>query len=270
MGSRPGRREANRGDQTGDGLWATGSAPDEDEHRSRRARRRDDLARQRATLRDRRTSEPASPIGVIVVIVLLAALVLGIGGGMPRLLNRGSEDQGPVGVLTPRGQGTEAPQASNGPQPGETPGATQSLTTPPIQTERPGAAQTASADGTARNWANLFYTRTPTSETYEQLVGRAAEFTTSELASSFSSAGDATYDALRTSAGTSKVVSVTVADPRPDTAPVDTPTRITRLVTVTVATTGKSASRFEIPLLLTVIPEGDRWLVSAVNGGTGP
>jgi hypothetical protein len=142
--------------------------------------------------------------------------------------------------------------------------------TPPIQTQRPGAAQTALADGTVRSWANLFYARTPASETYEQLVGRAAEFTTSELAATFSSAGDVTYDALKTSGGTSRVVSVTVTGPRPDTAPVDTPTRITRLVTITVATTGKSAAQFEIPLLLTVIPDGDRWLVSAVDGGTGP
>jgi hypothetical protein len=41
-------------------------------------------------------------------------------------------------------------------------------------------------------------------------------------------------------------------------------------VTITVATTGKDASQFEIPLLLTMIPEADRWLVSAVDGGTGP
>jgi hypothetical protein len=116
----------------------------------------------------------------------------------------------------------------------------------------------------------LFYTRTPATETYGQLVGRAAEFTTSELESSFSSTGDATYDALKASSGTSRVVSIALGPPRPDTAPVDTPTRITRLVTITVATTGKDASQFEIPLLLTMIPEADRWLVSAVDGGTGP
>ncbi|MEV8372543.1 hypothetical protein AB0P21_07380 [Kribbella sp. NPDC056861] len=203
--------------------------------------------------------------------MLLAVLVLGIGGGLPKLLNRdGEKAQGPVGLLTPSGQGTEAPVPSSGPQSSDTPGSTQSVTALPLQSQRPGAEQTTSADTTAKNWANLFYARTPLSETYEQLVGRAAEFTTSELASSFSTAGDATYDALRTSEGTSKVVSVKVAAPRPDTAPVDTPTRITRLVTVTVATTGKDATQFEVPLLLTVIPEGDRWLISVVNGGTGP
>lgn len=207
---------------------------------------------------------------MIVGILLLAVLVLGIGGGLPRLLHRGSEDQGPIGVLTPGGAGTEAPQAPGSPLSSGTPGATQSLTTPPIQTQRPGAMETNSADGTAKKWATLFYTRTPATETYGQLVGRAAEFTTSELESSFSSTGDATYDALKASGGTSRVVSIALGPPRPDTAPVDTPTRITRLVTITVATTGKDASQFEIPLLLTMIPEAGRWLVSAVDGGTGP
>jgi hypothetical protein len=206
----------------------------------------------------------------VVVIVLLAVLVLGIGGGLPRLLNRGSEEQGPIGVLTPGGAGTEVPQPTGGAQNTASPSSPQSLTTPPIQTQRPGAAQTASADESAKKWANSFYARTPQNETYEQLVGRAAEFTTSELAASFTAAGDTTYDALRTSGGSSRVVAVAVNAPRPDTAPVDTPTRITRLVTVTVATTGQNASQFEIPLLVTVIPEGGRWLVAAVDGGTGP
>ncbi|GAA3126962.1 hypothetical protein GCM10010530_55400 [Kribbella aluminosa] len=122
----------------------------------------------------------------------------------------------------------------------------------------------------ARSWANLFYARTPARETYEQLVARAAQYTTSELATTFSSAGDATYDALKADGGTSRVVSVTVTSPHPDTAPVDTPTRITRLVTVKVATTGKRAAQFDVPLLVTVVPDGERWSVSAVDGGTGP
>jgi hypothetical protein len=51
---------------------------------------------------------------------------------------------------------------------------------------------------------------------------------------------------------------------------VDTPSRITRLVTVTIDTTGKGARRFTLPLLVTVIPQDGRWVISAVNGGTGP
>jgi hypothetical protein len=102
------------------------------------------------------------------------------------------------------------------------------------------------------------------------LVTRAAEFTTPELADSFSAAGDATYDALKADGGVSKVLSVAVAAPRPDTAPVDTPTRITKLVTVNIATTGKHASQFAVPLLVTVASDDNRWLVSSVDGGTGP
>jgi hypothetical protein len=116
----------------------------------------------------------------------------------------------------------------------------------------------------------LFYKRTPATETYEQLVDRASQFTTPELATSFASAGDSTYDALRSSGGTSKVLSVAVTAPRPDTAPTDTPTRITRLVTVKIQTTGKDAGTFDVPLLVTLFREDDRWLVGSIDGGTGP
>ncbi|TDO69464.1 hypothetical protein EV651_101506 [Kribbella sp. VKM Ac-2571] len=245
--------------------------PDEtSERRSRRQRRSEDAARQRAELRDRRRSEPASPLGVIAVVVLLAVIVLGVGGGLPRLLGQKSEDQDPVGLLTP-GASSVSESGTSQPSVSEITGsAAEPLTTPPPQTERPGVAATTAADTTARSWANLFYKRTPATETYEQLVDRASQFTTPELATSFASAGDATYDALRNSGGTSKVLSVAVAAPRPDTAPTDTPTRITRLVTVKVQTTGKDAGIFDVPLLVTLFREGDRWLVGSIDGGTGP
>lgn len=268
MGSRDSRdTDRQEGPDETDDVWVNGPSGEDTGHVSRRQRRLDDAARQRAMLRERR-SEPTSPLGVIAVIVLLAVLVLGLGGGLPRLIGDGDDGEQPVGLLTPGPRGTDAPvpqPTSSGIGPGDA-----SFSTPPIQTQRPGATETLSATEAAKGWANLFYTRTPATETYEKLVDRASEFTTSELASSFSSAGDATYDALAADGGTSKVVSVAIVAPRPDTAPVDTPTRITRLVTIKVATTGKDASQFDIPLLVTVIPQGDRWLVSAVNGGTGP
>jgi len=237
--------------------------------RSRRERRREDIAQQRALLRDRRRSEPASPVGVIAVIIILAVVVLGVGGGLPRLFGSKGE-QGPSGILTPGEAASNAPEAPVTTAPETTPSNPVPLSTPPPQTQRPAAQATAAADQATRNWANLFYKRTPATETYAQLVERAAQFTTRELADSFTASGDATYDALRASGGTSKVLSVAVTKPRPDTAPVDTPTRITRLVNVNVETTGKDAGQFAVPLLVTVVPEGARWLVSAVDGGTGP
>ncbi|MGW6195109.1 hypothetical protein ACWF0M_03070 [Kribbella sp. NPDC055110] len=144
------------------------------------------------------------------------------------------------------------------------------MTTPPPQTQRPGAEATAAADQIAKGWANLFYKRSPAAETYAQLVERAKRFTTPELADSFTASGDNTYDALRASGGTSTVLSVAVAQPRPGTAPVDTPTRITRLVNINVATTGKNAGQFAVPLLVTLVPDGGQWLVSSVDGGSGP
>ncbi|MGW7682773.1 hypothetical protein ACWGID_18685 [Kribbella sp. NPDC054772] len=235
----------------------------------RRQRRREDIAAQRALLRDRRRNEPASPAGVIAVIVLLAVIVLGVGGGLPRLFGR-SDEQGPSGLLTPGNTSSATSGSDETTVPESTVGTSTSLSTPPPQTQRPGAEVTAAADQVTRNWANLFYKRTPVTETYAQLVDRAAQFTTPELADSFTNAGDATYDALRTSGGASKVLSVTVAKPMPDSAPVDTPSRITRLVTINVETTGKNAGRFAVPLLVTIVPDGTRWLVSAVDGGTGP
>ncbi|MEV6270629.1 hypothetical protein AB0L64_25910 [Kribbella sp. NPDC051936] len=240
------------------------------ERTSRRQRRSDNAARERAALRDRRRSEPASPLGVIAVVVLLAVIVLGVGGGLPRLFGKESNDQGPVGLLTPSGVAVNEPETSRtsvSAVPGST---TEPLTTPPPQTERPGAAATVAADNTTRSWANLFYKRSPATETYEQLVNRAQQFTTPELAASFASAGDATYEALRSSGGTSEVLSVTITTPRADTAPTDTQTRITRLVTVKIRTTGKDPGTFDVPLLVTVFRDEQRWLVGSIDGGTGP
>lgn len=204
------------------------------------------------------------------MILLLAIIVLGIGGGLPRLLSGGGSDREPVGLLTPGVQGTNPPAPPQLTPSTDSPGSTSTLSTPPVQTQRPGSAETASASEAAKSWAKIFYARTPSKETYAQLVDRAEQFTTSELAAAFSSAGDPTYDALAAGGGTSKVLSVIVTTPREGVAPVDTPTRVTRFVTVKVGTTGKNASEFDVPLLVTVIPQGNRWLVSAVDGGTGP
>lgn len=251
-------------------IWQTSDTPTESPRpKSRRERRRDDIARQRALLRERRRSEPASPIGVIAAIVLLAVIVLGVGGGLPRLFD-GDDEQGPTGLLTPGDSATSGPDEPETTVTATTPNNPLPVSTPPPQTQRPGAETTAAADNATRSWATVFYTRQPARETYAQLVERAAQFTTRELADSFRASVDSTYGALRDSGGTSRVVSVSIVKPRPDTAPVDTPTRITRLVNINIETTGNDASRFAVPLIVTVTPDNGRWLVSAVDGGTGP
>ena len=58
--------------------------------------------------------------------------------------------------------------------------------------------------------------------------------------------------------------------PRCRSAPGDTINRITRFVKVTINVTGKSAQRFDVPLLVTVVSQNDHWLISDVSGGTGP
>jgi hypothetical protein len=94
---------------------------------------------------------------------------------------------------------------------------------------------------------------------------------TPEVASSFTAAGDPTYDALKTDGGKSTVLAAPVSAPPSNAeAPVDTPARITRFVKVTIDVTGKRAQRFDVPLLITLANQNGRWVISDVSGGTGP
>ncbi|WP_133977132.1 hypothetical protein [Kribbella voronezhensis] len=129
---------------------------------------------------------------------------------------------------------------------------------------------TAKASEVVGAWAREFYTRDPAAEAYAALVARCAKYTTPEVAASFSSAGDPTYEALKNDGGKSTVLAALVSAPQPDAAPVDTPTRITRFVKVTINVTGKGAQRFDLPLLITLVSQNNQWLISDVSGGTGP
>jgi hypothetical protein len=245
-----------------------------DRRRAKRDWRRDDHAQRMAWLRHQRQAEPASPAGVLAVVVVLAIVILGIGGGLPRILGNsdGDSDDQPVGILTP----DNLPSRPKESVPSATlesfsPTATTTSTSlPPVEIQRPSAAAMAIASHVVNNWAHRFYTRTPAAETYEQLVTRSAEFTTPELATSFAVAGDSTYDALKKSGGRSTVVAAPVTAPREGTAPVDTPTRISRLVTIVIDITGQQSGRITVPLLVTVIPLDAKWVVSDVSGGSGP
>lgn len=240
--------------------------------RAKRTWRRDDQAQRVAWLRQQRQAEPASPVTVIVAVLILAIVVLGLGGGLPRLL-RGEERSrgGDVGVLSPS-QAPEQAQSPAAPESTTTPSSPATLqnSTPPILTERPPAAATAAATTTVNAWARVFYTRDPSAETYADLVDKTAPYITTELGDSLETEGDSTYDALKSDGGRSTVVNVKVEMPRPDTAPVDTPTRLSRLVSITIDVTGKRANRMVLPLLVTLVPEGAGWVISDLNGGTGP
>jgi hypothetical protein len=238
--------------------------------KAKRAWRRDDQAQRMAWLRERRQAEPTSPVAVVVAVVILAIVVLGIGGGLPRILRGEKPASGNVGLLTPS---LPPGQSDTTGQPGGTPSVllpTSTNSIPPVLTERPSASATTAASDVTTSWARTFYTRDPTVETYDDLVAKTAQFTTAEVASSFVAAGDPTYDALKADGGRSIVVAVTVAAPRPDSAPVDTPTRISRLVTVTIDVSGKQPDRIALPLLVTLMPQGSQWVISDVNGGSGP
>lgn len=250
---------------------------DELDSRSRRRAkknwRRDDHAQRMDWLRSQRQAEPTSPVAVIAVVLLLAILILGLGGGLPRLLGGDdSSDKKPVGLLTPGGSvvlpTVPASSQTSSDLPSGAPSSAQ--TTPPPETRRPGAEVTAKASEVVGAWAREFYTRDPAAEAYAALVARCAKYTTPEVAASFSSAGDPTYEALKNDGGKSTVLAALVSAPQPDAAPVDTPTRITRFVKVTINVTGKGAQRFDLPLLITLVSQNNQWLISDVSGGTGP
>jgi hypothetical protein len=241
-----------------------------EKRRAKRNWRRDDHAERMAWLRSQRQAEPASPVVIVVLVVVLAIIILGLGGGLPRLLGRDRADDGaPVGLLTP-GRSVAPPTAPSNSQPNEVPSAAPTFTTPPPQTQRPSSEATALATDVVGAWARAFYTRDPGTESYEALVSKCSRYMTPEVASSFTSAGDPTYDALKADGGKSTVLAAPVTAPAPDAAPVDTPGRITRFVEVTIEVTGKNAQRFKVPLLVTLSGQDGKWLISEVSGGTGP
>lgn len=243
-----------------------------DRRRAKKNWRRDDHAQRMAWLRDRRGAEPASPVVIVVLVVVLAIVILGLGGGLPRLLGgKGKDDGGPVSLLTP-GRSVVLPTPPSSTQSAEPARPTTSdLTTPPPQTERPSSEASAVAADVVSSWARAFYTRDPSAETYAALVSKCSKWMTSEVASSFTSAGDPTYDALKNDGGKSTVLSAPVSAPPSNAeAPVDTPSRMTRFVKVTISVTGKHPQRFDVPLLVTLVNQNNQWLVSEVSGGTGP
>ena len=129
---------------------------------------------------------------------------------------------------------------------------------------------TSIASHVTNEWAHAFYTRTPAKESYEQLVTRVGKYMTSEVAESLIASGDPTYEALRIDGGNSAVVAAPATAPRAGSAPVDTPTRISRLVTVVITVTGQRPDQFTLPLLVTLIPLDGQWVISEINGGVGP
>jgi hypothetical protein len=241
--------------------------------RAKKNWRRDDHAQRMAWLRNQRQAEPTSPAVIVALVILLAIVILGLGGGLPRLLGRESSDGGaPIGLLTP-GRSVVLPTAPSNPQPapGSSEVSTPTLTIPPPQTQRPSAEAIALATDVVGAWARAFYTRDPAAETYQALVSKCAKYMTPEVASSFTSAGDPTYDALKNDGGKSTVLRAPVSAPPANAeAPVDTPARITRFVKVTIDVTGKNAQRFDVPLLVTLVNQDNQWVISDVSGGTGP
>jgi hypothetical protein len=252
--------------------------PRSQRRRAKRKWRREDRAQRMAWLRDERRSEPASPGGAVVGIVFLVIVVLGFGAALPRLLHGDEADRPPIGLLTPAPAPGTAPSAEGSQPPAstvptESPTATSTAPStaplPPVATQRVSAADVAAAGRTAGLWARSFYTRNPAKESYSQLVEKAGRYTTREVSDSFIAAGDSTYTALRTAKGTSRVLAAPVTAPRSGTAPVDTPNRISRVVTVKIQVTGSKPAQLNLPLLVTLVPRESSWVISDVNGGAG-
>ncbi|MDX6263664.1 MAG: hypothetical protein QOH84_5352 [Kribbellaceae bacterium] len=239
--------------------------------RAKKTWRRDDHAARMAWLRSQRQAEPVSPAAIVVLVVIVMVVILGLGGGLPRILGGGDDDKQPVGLLTPdRSIPLPTAPAASSTSISEQPSATATQSTPPPESHRPPPTAISGAVKVIETWARVFYTRDPAAESYSQLVNKTAEYVTPGLGASFAAAGDSTYDALKASNGRSTVAAAVVSTPRADVAPVDTDTRVTRLLKVTIQTTGTKPQRFDVPLLVTVIAQEGKWLVSDVSGGTGP
>jgi hypothetical protein len=127
-----------------------------------------------------------------------------------------------------------------------------------------------SADDVVGKWARQFYTRNPANREYADFVNDAAQYMTDDLAAGFIAQGDSTYDALKVQKGTSKVVSANVSPPKPDTAPADTPGRISRSLIVVIDISGTKPGRITVPLMITLVMQEGTWVISDVDGGTGP
>jgi hypothetical protein len=246
-----------------------------DRRRAQKDWRRDDHAQRMAWLRNQRQAEPTSPAAIVALVLLVAIVILGIGGGLPRLLKGDkTSNDAPVGLLTPGpsvvGQPTEPaePGGSDSAVPSTDPLPTDSP--PPPQSQRPSSADFGSATGIVEAWAQAFYSRNPAIESYPELVAKCSRYMTQELAESFSSAGDSTYEVLKADGGSSSVLAAPVSAPQVGAAPVDTPTRISRFVKITINITGKKPSKIDVPLLVTLVRQNAQWVISDVSGGTGP
>jgi hypothetical protein len=242
------------------------------QRQARKDRTKDVHLQRMARLRDQRQAEPSSPVPVIVAIVLLAIIVFGFGFGLPRLFGGDDKGAAPLRLLTPEAP-LEVPTSGQTHQTdpsGSSSLPSSDISAPPVVTERPSSSAIASATQVADGWARGFYTRNPAAETYDQLLAKVQRLMTTEVVEDLAAAGDPTYEALLADRGTSTVVAVQVSAPRPGAAPVDTPTRISRLVTVTINVTGNRPDRITLPQLLTLNSQDGQWVISDVNGGVGP
>jgi hypothetical protein len=239
--------------------------------RAKKTWRREDQGQRMAWLRDQRRAEPMSPVGIVVVVLLFAVVILGLGGGLPKLLGRGDNNQQqPVGLLTPADPLPLPTGSAASGSPSGSSTVVPSETTPPPATLRPNPAATLSANDVVGKWARQFYTRNPATRSYSDFVNDAAQYMTDDLAAGYIAQGDSTYEALKTQNGTSKVVSAVVTAPKPGTAPTDTDDRISRFVPIVVDISGSKPARITVPLLITLVMEDGRWVISDVDGGTGP
>jgi hypothetical protein len=125
-------------------------------------------------------------------------------------------------------------------------------------------------NGVIQAWAQAFYTRTPATETYDQLVDRMAPYFTDDVQESLKASDDLTYEALAADGGASQVGKVTItAPPTGGGAPADTTTRVTRLLVARITITGPKPDQFDLRELVTVVPDRGTWRISAIAGQSG-
>ncbi|MGZ0153712.1 hypothetical protein ACXJJ3_42050 (plasmid) [Kribbella sp. WER1] len=233
----------------------------------RRWRKADRAARVEWMREQRRDQEPVSPGAVLVVVVVIVLVLAGVGYVVPKWIGKdsqaGGNDGGGVTILKPT-EGARGPAATTSTT---SPSASGSASPTPVA---PARLNPVLVNGVIQAWAQAFYTRTPSTETYAQLVDRMEPYLTDDVRESLKADDDLTYEALAADGGASQVGKVTITvPPSGGGAPADTTTRVTRLLIARITVTGPKPDQFDLRELVTVVPDRGTWRVSAIAGESG-
>ncbi|MDJ0345561.1 hypothetical protein QMK19_33995 [Streptomyces sp. H10-C2] len=226
-----------------------------DRRQARRDHRQGERRRTAEWIKTERQREPVTAAGALLIVVVVLALGVAAKWLWPGLV--GTEHaRKPVTV-------TAGPQTSaQDDKPAGTPSASSSPTSP-----RPSPTVDLRApDKVAQQAVEHYLTRNPpVDRNHSAAVLRAAPWMTPSLVENLASNRDPRWDKLVSQGGVSTVRAVQVGPAAPG-LPVDTPLRVWRKVTATVAIEGYTATTETTVLQTELTLDGEKWRVSRIVG----